>query len=725
METLSTATRAVTPSFLRQHSQYGQQQQQQQFHNNNDAAADADTDEWNAHLEQLRDYKKHHGDCNVPHCYPELGRWVGMQRVAYARKRLSKVREQQLEGIGFVWNPNQRRSHYASDNGRQEEEEEEEEEEDEEEDEHELQTQTHIHHYHHRRVSPSSSGLEEDDDDLEDNHQNHHILGSTHQYSSGGDEDDDDEEMSREENDGFSDDYIDSGSVAGSRGTKRRTKGKGPPQQTWHAKAVWDINFKELQKYKHEFGDCNVTRKEVDYAPLCNWITKQRRLKKLGKLTLEQERRLTNLGLEWDEAKLHKTWNERYDELLEYKNQNGHCNVPQTFKANPTLGKWVIGQRHLKHKGQLSNDRVRKLDRIGFIWSKKAMSDKELWEFRFQQLLDYRKEHGDCNVPTQNEENPQLGSWVGTQRAFRKNGRLSQIRQRRLDDIGFDWKANRNKLKHTDWNLRYEQLCAFCDEFGHCNVPRQYDPNPQLGLWVGTQRAFKKQNRLTADREQQLNAVGFLWGPQNGHEKPKWTLRFEELLEYKEKYGHCNVPQRFSPNPQLGHWVMRQRNSYSKKMLSNERKAKLDSIGFVWNPAKKNYYKLESRILDDDTEQYVRQERATPDGPYEERPKWLRRFSELQAYTETFGHANVPQRYPPNPKLGHWVMRQRNSHSKKNLSVERKKKLDSLGFVWNPSKSGMTKAMPSSEEDSPTKFGGTSSPIPQLTPSSSSVSSSF
>jgi hypothetical protein len=252
------------------------------------------------------------------------------------------------------------------------------------------------------------------------------------------------------------------------------------------------------------------------------------------------------------------------------------------------LGKWVIGQRHNRQKGQLSEERKEKLDSIGFIWSKKAMTDSQLWEFRFQQLVDYKSQHGDCNVPTQNDQNPQLGSWVGTQRAFRKNGRLSQERQDKLDAIGFDWKANRNKLKHTDWNLRFEQLCDFQKQHGHCNVPRVYDPNPQLGLWVGTQRAFKKQDRLTEKREARLNAIGFLWGPQNGHEKPKWTLRFEELEVFKKVHSHCNVPQRYSPNPQLGHWVMRQRNSYTKSIMSAERKDKLDSIGFVWNPARRS-----------------------------------------------------------------------------------------------------------------------------------------
>jgi len=48
---------------------------------------------------------------------------------------------------------------------------------------------------------------------------------------------------------------------------------------------------------------------------------------------------------------------------------------------------------------------------------------------------------------------------------------------------------------------------------------------------------------------------------------------FEELRKFKEREGHCNLPQRYSDNPELGRWVIK------RSKISKERASKLDSIG--------------------------------------------------------------------------------------------------------------------------------------------------
>ena len=72
-------------------------------------------------------------------------------------------------------------------------------------------------------------------------------------------------------------------------------------------------------------------------------------------------------------------------------------------------------------------------------------------------------------------------------------------------------------------------------------------------------------------------------------ETKSWQERFEELCQYKEKHGHCVVPQQY---PFLGQWVKRQRRAYTfiqdgkpptvGNSLTEERIAKLKDIGFVF-----------------------------------------------------------------------------------------------------------------------------------------------
>merc|ERR1712238_386872 len=68
-------------------------------------------------------------------------------------------------------------------------------------------------------------------------------------------------------------------------------------------------------------------------------------------------------------------WMTKHDELLIYKEENGHTRVPQHYTPNKALGKWVAKQREqykLYKKGKhsfLTPDRLEKLNTIGFVWS--------------------------------------------------------------------------------------------------------------------------------------------------------------------------------------------------------------------------------------------------------------------------------------------------------------------------------------------------------------------
>ena len=61
-------------------------------------------------------------------------------------------------------------------------------------------------------------------------------------------------------------------------------------------------------------------------------------------------------------------WMERYTELEQYKNSEGHCNIPQRSTEHPALANWVKRQRRSYREGKLSDDRVQHLEDIGFEW---------------------------------------------------------------------------------------------------------------------------------------------------------------------------------------------------------------------------------------------------------------------------------------------------------------------------------------------------------------------
>jgi hypothetical protein len=153
-----------------------------------------------------------------------------------------------------------------------------------------------------------------------------------------------------------------------------------------------------------------------------------------------------------------------------------------------------------------------------------------------------------------------------------------------------------------------------------------------------------------------------------------WEERYEELEHYKEKHKDCNVPQKFTETPGLGHWVMRQRDQYLTGNLNSERKSKLDQLGFAWNLI----YMRRTPKISQGRAEFSRMEGKT--GPA---TCWVGRWAELERYKQKHKDCNVPRGYAETPGLGSWVNRQRKEYRSGNLNLERKEKLDQLGFVWN------------------------------------------
>lgn len=111
-------------------------------------------------------------------------------------------------------------------------------------------------------------------------------------------------------------------------------------------------------------------------------------------------------------------------------------------------------------KSTLNNTRVKKLDSIGFDWTREGVendlrktrrgelhhrNDPSIWKRRFEEVVEYKKRFGDCNIPKEWSDNKQLGAWVSTQRKMYKallageRSSLTPERRSALESIGFTW----------------------------------------------------------------------------------------------------------------------------------------------------------------------------------------------------------------------------------------------------------------------------------------------
>ena len=397
----------------------------------------------------------------------------------------------------------------------------------------------------------------------------------------------------------------------------------------WDIKAYyWEKNFEALVAYKAEFGDCLVPQRFVYLGfNLGSWVANQRAEKKT--LTPEKIQRLNDLGFVWN-SKDH-SWEEHFKALAAYKAEFGDCLVPQDFIFQGLkLGRW--GSKQRSKKETLIPERIERLNDLGFVWDAKS----HIFEENFKALVAYKAEFGDCLVPkTLIYRGLNLGSWVNTLRSVKD--KLTPERRQRLNDLGFVWDAN-----IYTWEKNFEALVAYKAEFGDCLVPQKFIYRGlKLGSWVNIQRGIK--DKLTPERRQRLNDLGFVWDPLTH----QWEKNFKALVAYKAEFGDCLVPKTLIYRGlNLGSWVNTLRSVKDK--LTPERRQRLNDLGFVWDA---NIY------------------------------TWEKNFEALVAYKAEFGDCLVPQKFIYlGLKLGIWVSTQRSK--KETLTPERIQRLNDLGFAW-------------------------------------------
>ena len=337
-----------------------------------------------------------------------------------------------------------------------------------------------------------------------------------------------------------------------------------------------------------------------------NWVSRIRQQyqlyqkKEATTLTEVKIQQLESLGFEWEiKLGLRKdAWQQRIDELLEFKKEHGHCRVPPTYQKNPELAQWVLNLRQnyrLREEHRLvilSEERINELTAYGFEWDTRILK----WSDRFEELRAFSNHHGHVRVPKLYPENPQLGRWVSTQRTQYRNfkeGKKSKLNEEQvtqLEAVGFQWDDSKGHGPWVEtWEKRFEELKQYQEESKTFQVP-QASP---LSSWYRYQRSqyrTYKEGGSTTLTECQILELEKL-----GIEKfisvrdQKWDQLVFELKEFKEEHGHCRVPFNYPPNPSLGRWVNTVRQQYLKAdpRLTVEKLEQLRKVGLDFSPRRR------------------------------------------------------------------------------------------------------------------------------------------
>lgn len=222
--------------------------------------------------------------------------------------------------------------------------------------------------------------------------------------------------------------------------------------------------------------------------------------------------------------KLDVKWEARLEELRQYKALVDSTSVPVKSQTYGSLGKWCENQKARYRDGRLSEERIRKLREVGFIFEANAARSpnrqfpayEKLWRTNVDNLKQFITEFGHANVPPCFGADPALGKWVENTRCRYNRGELSEERVDELKEVGFAFQVESSNEKvyksfayDQKWEERLQQLIEYRDEHGDCSVPTKYEANPKLAKWCENQKGAYIKNNLKQERVDRLKAVGF------------------------------------------------------------------------------------------------------------------------------------------------------------------------------------------------------------------------
>jgi len=207
---------------------------------------------------------------------------------------------------------------------------------------------------------------------------------------------------------------------------------------------IWDPIEEEFNRaveyliaYKEGHGDSNVYLRYItsDGFNLGRWVSIQRKSFRIGTLSEEKIKILSDLGFIWDPSE--EVFNRGVEYLIAYKEGHGDCNVTHRYKTSDgfNLGRWVAFQRKSFRNGTLSEEKIKILSDLGFIWD----PFEEAFIRGVGYLIAYKDEYGDCCVPYTHKTSDgfNLGTWISSQRMSFKKKTLSLDKTEILNNLGF------------------------------------------------------------------------------------------------------------------------------------------------------------------------------------------------------------------------------------------------------------------------------------------------
>jgi hypothetical protein len=322
----------------------------------------------------------------------------------------------------------------------------------------------------------------------------------------------------------------------------------------------------------------------------------------------------------------HAHWRRGIEAAAIYARQHGDLRVLFTYRvpgkdhqeaeaegwpaslAGFPLGQWTADARRFYARGDMDEDRVEQLEKLGMVWSHFDVA----WEEGLAAARGWAEENGHLLAPLDaTHQGYKVGIWLKNARAAAR--KAAEIEQRRAEGlpvqsaVGALSQERREQLEEIDpswcptWPVEFQRAFHLTRrrlEAGGALPIKPGDVVHQgedLGRWVRSVRLGW--DKLTTVQQWMCEHILGIQ-PADEEEKPKprtsqadkWALNYTAAKQFYEREGHLRVPRKHierivgedqeERELRLGAWISNQRSRAAT--LSPERVEQLSRIGLRW-----------------------------------------------------------------------------------------------------------------------------------------------
>jgi hypothetical protein len=211
------------------------------------------------------------------------------------------------------------------------------------------------------------------------------------------------------------------------------------------SKNQWEKRFEYAKEYYEKYGNLDISSDYcIDGCRLRNWLSRQKRK---TNLTAQQTEKLKSIGLLEEKSASDRVWDKRFELAKKYYEEYGNLDVPKDYLAdNFQLGVWVYNQKKRRQNGELSDEQIKRLSKIGMEWDNtKERKNARLYEIGFEHLEQFISENGveKIRATTVCKDGYKLGNWVMNCRAKYRRGKLAEEYAVRFEELGVSLTAQK------------------------------------------------------------------------------------------------------------------------------------------------------------------------------------------------------------------------------------------------------------------------------------------